>query len=98
MKKYLKLLRVNQWIKNIFIFFPFFFAGNTTDLQIWLSLLRGFLAFSCVTSAIYVLNDIIDRKEDENHPLKRHRPIASKEITVKNAGLIGISVGCIGIG
>ena len=98
MKKYLKLLRVNQWIKNIFIFLPIFFAGNTIDFQMWLSLSGGFLAFSFVTSAIYVLNDIIDRKEDENHPLKRHRPIASKQILVKNAGLIGISVCCIGLG
>lgn len=98
MKKYLKLLRVNQWIKNIFIFLPIFFAGKTIDFQIWISLSGGFLAFSCATSAIYVLNDIIDRKEDENHPLKRYRPIASKQITVKIAGFIGITVGGIGLG
>ena len=97
MKKYLKLLRVNQWIKNIFIFLPFFFDGTKIDFLIWINLLIGFLAFSCVTSAIYVLNDIIDREDDENHPIKKHRPIAAKEITLKHAGLIGILIGSISL-
>ena len=60
-------------------------------------MLIGFLAFSCVTSAICVLNDIIDREDDENHPLKKHRPIAAKEITLKHAGLIGILIGSISL-
>ena len=98
MKKYLNLLRVNQWIKNITIFFPFFFAGNIIDFQIFINLLNGFLAFSFVTSSIYVLNDIIDRREDENHQIKRNRPIASKEIKVINAGFIGFTIGWAGLG
>lgn len=97
MKKYLKLLRVNQWIKNTFIFLPLFFDGTAVSFPKWMNLLKGFLAFSCITSAIYVLNDITDRDEDKNHPLKKYRPIASKEITLKHAGLIGILIGFIGL-
>ena len=94
MKKYLNLLRVKQWVKNSFIFLPYFFDGNTLDSSTIVNLMLGFFAFSGVTSSIYVLNDIIDRKDDENHPLKKHRPIAAKKITLKRAGIIGISVLC----
>ena len=94
MKKYLNLLRVKQWVKNSFIFLPYFFDGNTLDSSTIVNLMLGFFAFSGVTSSIYVLNDIIDRKDDENHPLKKHRPIAAKKITLKRAGIIGILVLC----
>jgi len=92
MKKYLDLLRVKQWVKNAFIFLPYFFDGNTLDSSTIMNLMLGFFAFSGVTSSIYVLNDIIDRRDDENHPLKKHRPIAAKKITLKRAGIIGILV------
>lgn len=78
----LKLIRVKQWVKNLFLFIPLFFAGqlfNLTALQI---LLSGFLAFSLVASAVYILNDYKDITSDQSHPEKSKRPLASGEIGI----------------
>lgn len=47
----------------------------------------GFLAFSFVASAIYILNDYLDREHDRQHPRKRTRPIASGAISPGKARL-----------
>lgn len=41
-------------------------------------------------SAIYVLNDIVDRTTDANHPVKRFRPIAAGQISVFEAVVFGL--------
>lgn len=82
---YIKLLRVKDWIKNLFIFIPSFFAGTFTDTTQYPSLLLGFLAFSLVASGIYIFNDFKDVQEDRIHPTKRNRPLASGAISLKFA-------------
>ena len=42
----------------------------------------GFLAFSLLVGAVYLLNDILDAPADRLHPSKRHRPIASGRLPV----------------
>ncbi len=78
---YLKLLRPKDWAKNLFLFVPLFFAGEIFN---WAKLLRvseGFIAFCCIASSIYIINDYTDKEEDKKHPLKRNRPIASGAIS-----------------
>jgi len=87
---YLKLMRVKDWIKNLFILIPTFFAGTFTDSSYYPNLILGFLAFSFVASGIYIFNDFKDRKEDREHPEKKYRPIASGKITTKTA--IGLMI------
>jgi 4-hydroxybenzoate polyprenyltransferase len=70
-------LRVPQWVKNGFLFAPLVFAGKFTDAALVLRLGLGFVAFSLVTSAVYLLNDLADAPADREHPRKRTRPIAS---------------------
>jgi decaprenyl-phosphate phosphoribosyltransferase len=78
----LRLIRVKQWVKNLFLFIPLFFAGKLFDLNALSSIFSGFVAFSLVASAVYILNDYNDLEKDQAHPEKRNRPLAS--------GLIGI--------
>lgn len=40
----------------------------------------GFISFSFLASAIYVINDIADLESDRKHPTKRNRPIANGTI------------------
>lgn len=83
--KYLKLLRVHQWVKNSFLFIPLFFAGNFFDPEKLGRLALGFLAFSLAASTIYILNDYFDRQADRLHPEKRTRPLASGTISPTQA-------------
>ena len=83
MKSMLKLIRISQWSKNILIFFPLLFGLGNLD-QIF-ELVLGFFLFSLTASSVYILNDLVDSDEDKKHPLKSERPIASGEISTKNA-------------
>lgn len=75
-----ELARPHQYVKNLFIFLPAFFAFKLHTLdEIWSTFL-AFAAFSLVASSVYIFNDWNDRDEDQNHPQKRERPIASGRV------------------
>lgn len=93
MKKYLKLLRVEQWVKNLFVFVPLFFSGNITNLDLLIKSIFAFIIFSLAASVVYILNDYNDIEADKKHPEKRRRPLASGAISKSNA--IGILIGLI---
>ena len=80
-----KLLRPQQWIKNVFIFLPLFFNGHIQDFDKLLPCIIAFFAFSFTASAIYCFNDIFDVQADKQHPEKCKRPIASGAISVTTA-------------
>ena len=88
MKKYLKLLRVKHYIKNLIIFLPMFFGGALLDSTDWKAAVIGFFAFCAASSAIYIINDIKDADKDRMHPTKKNRPIASGEISKSTAAVI----------
>lgn len=83
-----KLMRPHQYIKNIFIFLPLFFAARITETPLLISAFIAFIAFSLVASAVYILNDYNDIEDDRQHPKKKGRPLASGAITKSSA--IGI--------
>lgn len=74
------LLRLYQWVKNLFIFAPLFFSFSY-NLKNFLTVLLGFVLFSFVASSIYIFNDYHDIEEDRNHPVKKNRPLASGRIS-----------------
>ncbi len=84
-KEYLKLFRLHQWIKNVFIFVPIVFSKNLFNLELLLIVAAGFFEFCLASSLVYVLNDIIDIESDRNHPVKKERPLASGRISKKSA-------------
>jgi len=95
--EYIKLMRVKHWIKNFLIFFPIIFSGKfRLDIDNIIFYVLGFLAFSFVTSIVYIINDIIDAPKDRLHEEKKKRPIASGKIKVRNA-IILIMFLCIGV-
>jgi len=84
----LKTLRVNQWIKNLVVFTAVIFSGHLFELDITLTVFYAFLVFCLLSSASYVLNDIIDYPYDKKHPVKKNRPIASGRISIPEATFI----------
>lgn len=86
--KYLQLLRVKQYIKNVFIFLPSFFAMKFLNYDIQINNIIIFFSFSLLTSAVYIINDILDRNKDRKHPKKKLRPIASGQVSIRQACIL----------
>lgn len=84
----IKLIRVKDWAKNLFLFIPLFFAGELFAFDKIYSLLLGFFAFSFVASSIYILNDYRDIEDDKKHPEKSKRPLASGAVSKQTALII----------
>ena len=81
----MRLLRPQQWIKNLFVFGPVIFGGALFNSEALLAGLATFFSFSFAASSIYCFNDIHDLTDDIRHPEKCHRPIASGVVTVRQA-------------
>lgn len=73
----IKAMRPKQWTKNVFLFAGLFFDGRVLDAYRLLLTFLGFVLFCLISSAIYLINDLIDVEKDRVHPTKRFRPIAS---------------------
>lgn len=89
MKKYINLIRVKHWIKNLLVFISLICAKKF-ELNNILSCIIAFFSFSFLSSFIYVVNDIRDIEKDKLHPIKKKRPLASGEITKPTAIIIAV--------
>lgn len=85
----IRSMRFYQWIKNTFIFAPVIFSPNFFELSCIKNSLLAFFLFSMVTGSIYVFNDCFDKKKDQLHPEKCKRPIASGQLSVPTAVIMG---------
>ena len=95
MSNILKLIRVEQWLKNLLIFSIPIFA-NQFDKEIFFELLNIFFGFSLIASSGYIVNVIFDLESDKNHYLKSKRVLAAGIISVSNAKKIFIVIFLIG--
>jgi 4-hydroxybenzoate polyprenyltransferase len=80
-------LRPHQWTKNLIVFAGLIFGQRLLDGDAIARSSAAFAIFCALSSAVYLLNDIIDRDADRRHPLKAGRPIASGVLSVRAAGL-----------
>lgn len=83
-------LRPKQWVKNLLIFAAVLFSLHFRDTHLLLRVLIGFVAYCATSSAVYVMNDVIDLQSDRQHPVKSLRPIASGQVSPNTA--IGVAV------
>jgi 4-hydroxybenzoate polyprenyltransferase len=91
-----RLARPNQWVKNVFIFPALVFA-HLSDAKAFAAAGLAFVAFCLLSSAIYALNDVLDRQEDRLHPEKRSRPVAAGRISVAAALLMAFGLAVAGL-
>ena len=77
---YLKALRPEQWSKNLIIFAGLLFAREFTNSALIFKAGIAFVLFCLASSAVYLINDLIDIERDRHHPQKSKRPIASGKI------------------
>ena len=98
MKDIISLIRVNNWIKNLFIFIPLFFSADLFNYQKLHSTIIVFIGFCFITSFVYIINDIFDKEFDRNHPTKYRRAIASGRVSISYGiaiALFFLISGCI---
>ncbi len=86
MPSYLRLMRPQEWVKNVIVLAGPVFALRVLEPAVAVA----FIAFCLVSSASYVINDIVDREADRSHPTKRYRPIASGEVSVLSASTLAV--------
>lgn len=90
-------MRPLQWTKNLFIFAALLFSQNLGSLSMDVEVGFGFLIFCLLSGALYILNDLEDRKEDRAHPLKRQRPLASGKLRPSTAWVAFILLSLAGL-
>ena len=86
-KGVLKMIRVHQWTKNLLVLVPLFLDQQLGHFAPLLLAVMGFLSFSLLASATYIINDLLDLPADRGNSTKQHRPLAS--------GAIGIGQGLL---
>ncbi len=90
-------MRPVQWAKNVFVLAAPLFGKRLFDGADLLLVALAFAAFSVVSSGVYLLNDILDRQRDREHPEKKQRPIAAGELSVGVAAVAAVLLGSVGI-
>jgi len=78
----LKATRPHQWLKNLLVFVPVIAAHQIADASTLISAIYAFIALSLIASAVYLINDLCDLDADRLHPDKKHRPLASGDLSI----------------
>ncbi len=90
-------MRPEQWTKNLLVFAGPLFGGRLLDVEALGLALGAFAVFCALSGAVYLVNDLTDRDVDQRHPLKRLRPIASGQLSVRSALLAATALGVIAV-
>ncbi len=77
---FIKELRPKQWTKNLLVFAALIFTIPDITVNMFYAALAGFILFSFVSGAVYILNDLVDLELDRQHPTKKNRPMASGDL------------------
>ncbi|MEK7470989.1 MAG: decaprenyl-phosphate phosphoribosyltransferase [Patescibacteria group bacterium] len=77
-----RIARPIHWIKNLSIFAAIFLTGLLFEKSMFVRVAWSFVAFSFLSSGIYIINDILDAKVDRLHPQKKFRPIANGSLPI----------------
>ena len=83
-------LRPRQWLKNVLVFAAPLAAGSVFEVDVFWPTVGAFIAFCLVSSSTYLINDLRDIKTDQQHPIKRSRPIAAGELSPALATVMAI--------
>ena len=92
-----RLLRVREYPKNFFILLPIFFGARFSDAWSVLQAATATVLFCLLASAVYVMNDVVDRDRDRLHPRKKNRPIASGAVSEVHAVWVATGLAAVAL-
>jgi 4-hydroxybenzoate polyprenyltransferase len=95
--KLLQIMRPKHWTKNVFVFAALVFGQQITVPLAVGRAVGAFFCFCLAASAIYILNDIIDRETDRLHPEKHKRPIAAGNVSISSAAVVSVLCAIVAI-
>jgi 4-hydroxybenzoate polyprenyltransferase len=81
----LRTMRPKQWTKNVFVWAALLFDHKLFQTGPFLRTLVAFVLFCLISSAVYIVNDLVDIEKDRQHPSKRNRPLASGALSPRVA-------------
>jgi 4-hydroxybenzoate polyprenyltransferase len=93
----IKTGRPQEWVKNVFVFFALLFSGKFNQTHEVLEATLTFVSFCFISSAGYYVNDLIDVELDRQHPKKRFRPLAARELSEGAAKAIAPALAIVAI-
>ncbi len=88
----IKTMRPRQWTKNIFVLAAIVFDRQLTNLVSVERTAAGFILFCLLSSAIYIINDLVDIEADRKHPEKCKRPLPSGKLPISVARAAAILI------
>ncbi len=93
-----KAIRPHQWLTNLVVFAPLVFSRNLLHLSQLARVAIGFLLLCGLSSVTFLVNDVLDRERDRQHPTRRYRPLAAGEISVRQATVTAalLAIGSLG--
>jgi 4-hydroxybenzoate polyprenyltransferase len=101
MKKYIKIIRIDHWIKQFFIVPGVICALLLTDSEITINTLVkfiiGFIGTSLIASANYAINEYLDAEFDKFHPTKKNRSAVVETLNGKIVWTIWLVFSVVGI-
>ena len=93
-----KTMRPHQWFKSIVVFAALVFDGKLFVPELFFKTTVIYVCFCLLSSAVYILNDLVDMEKDRQHPRKRTRPLASGKLDPRFAAVAAVIIGAISIG
>lgn len=85
LKNYIAIARPNHWFKNIFmlpgIAIALALENYALSLQLGIDIMLAVIATCLIASANYTINEWLDARTDAHHPVKKHRPSVSGDVS-----------------
>lgn len=83
---YIAIARPDHWLKHVFIIPGIVLAHLLVargEPIPWLVIIAGFVVAALISSANYVINEWLDARFDQHHPMKSKRPAVAKTLSAK---------------
>jgi 4-hydroxybenzoate polyprenyltransferase len=91
-------MRPRQWTKNLILFAALIFSQNIFSPLLLFKALAAFAIFCFLSGCVYIINDLLDLKQDQIHPIKSKRPLASGRLKPATAVIAAIALFCLSFG
>lgn len=91
-KQAFKLIRPQQWVKQIIVFIPILSLGEAFRFTELILGIAAMASFTLAAGLVYILNDVVDAESDRLNELRKTRPIASRTLEKKHILIIAVGL------